>query len=325
VRVPVEETFNVFVQEFGGELVCDLISQPNPPPNADYLFRDPLVIAELKCVEQDALTPEYNHKFQVLLQSWIQRDAIRLYGRTVVSLQQVPKQCQREWLQILLPPGKRILRDANTQIKETKRELALPSAHGLLLLVNEGNYSLQPTDVMYLIHRILSSKKQKDGPTIYSSIDWIIYFSVNMTVRVSAIKRDVNFWISASRETEDSLPRAFTERLRLGWTNYHARVTGREIEEIHLGMSELEGTKPVRSVQAGRFYTDSSGMKYKCVEIKGDLIRWMLLDCQRQGVSDVEFTQSTMFAGAYTPLTDSKEAERLEQRYRRLTAGDSPR
>jgi hypothetical protein len=45
VPIPVEKTFEAFVVKFGGELMSSLIPSLNPPKNADYLFRTPLVTA----------------------------------------------------------------------------------------------------------------------------------------------------------------------------------------------------------------------------------------------------------------------------------------
>ena len=48
----VEITFDSFVQEFGGKKISDLIdSKRDMPMNADYLFREQNVIAELKTLE----------------------------------------------------------------------------------------------------------------------------------------------------------------------------------------------------------------------------------------------------------------------------------
>ena len=57
VPLPVEKTFEAFVIQHGGELVSKLISNKNPPKNADYLFRAPLVIAELKVVRRFRIQP----------------------------------------------------------------------------------------------------------------------------------------------------------------------------------------------------------------------------------------------------------------------------
>ena len=53
MKISVEASMNSFVQEFGGQLVRELIPNVSPPKNADYLFRSPLIVAELKCVERE--------------------------------------------------------------------------------------------------------------------------------------------------------------------------------------------------------------------------------------------------------------------------------
>ena len=67
--LPVEKTFEEFVAKYGGELVSKLISNNNPLKNADYLFRTPLVVAELKVVERDAFTENDKEKLQNLFHS----------------------------------------------------------------------------------------------------------------------------------------------------------------------------------------------------------------------------------------------------------------
>jgi len=44
---PLEVFFNAFVRATGGERVETLIDLENPPPNADYFFRNQNVIVEL--------------------------------------------------------------------------------------------------------------------------------------------------------------------------------------------------------------------------------------------------------------------------------------
>ena len=50
--LPIEQSFDRFVERFGGTKISDLISdQANMPLNADYIFRDHNVVAELKTLE----------------------------------------------------------------------------------------------------------------------------------------------------------------------------------------------------------------------------------------------------------------------------------
>ena len=52
-----------FVVKFGGELVGDLVPNVNPSKNADYVFRSPQVVAELKCVEREGFTEKDRKNF----------------------------------------------------------------------------------------------------------------------------------------------------------------------------------------------------------------------------------------------------------------------
>lgn len=79
--LPVEQTFEEFVVTYGGELVTKLISNNNPLKNADYLFRTPLVVAELKVVERDAFTENDKEKLQSLFHSWVQRKPMSPNGQ----------------------------------------------------------------------------------------------------------------------------------------------------------------------------------------------------------------------------------------------------
>jgi len=125
--LPIEQMFEGFVIKFGGELVRNLISNVNPPKNADYLFRSPLVLAELKIVERDAFTSEDGEKLEKLIQSWIRQRLIGpIFGTPQIELRKLPPQCQQEWMKIHTRPWKRKLGDANSQIKAMKEQLGLP-------------------------------------------------------------------------------------------------------------------------------------------------------------------------------------------------------
>jgi hypothetical protein len=321
MRISIESNFNTVVKKLGGELVSELIPNKNPPKNADYLFRTPPLIAELKCIERDAFSPDYDKKVQSLFKSWISRGLILVYGTANVHIKDLPVQCQREWLRILEAPLKKnVVADANTQIKETKRTLGLTDAQGLLLIANEGNYSLQPNDVVILLGNILQ-KKKGDGSPLYSNINWLIYFSANVPIHVPELGASMPFWISTRRGNQDDAPvQTFIEELRKGWMSHCAELRGTEITQaVELKPESLAIVHFVHPL-IGKFYTNRLGMKYKCLDIQGDLISWILLDShQKDGHTiDAEFTQSMTYAGNYTLLTDAQEINRLERRYRLL-------
>ena len=232
--LPVEKTVGDFVVKFGGELVSELISNENPPKNADYLFRTPLIIAELKIVERDAFTPQDKEKLDRLVHGWIQQRLIApVFGTRQIELRKLPPTCQQDWLAVHMAPWKRKLEDANKQIKETKSLLNLPDACGILFLVEDSALSFPPYDVMGFIARTLQSRKS-DGSQIYSHLDRIVYFSVNPR----AVTKDgvgVNFWLPAYRHVDEKLISDFLERFRKEWVQYHASLTGTSVVQLSPG------------------------------------------------------------------------------------------
>jgi hypothetical protein len=241
VPIPVEKTFEQFVVNFGGELVSKLISNRNPPKNADYLFRSPLVIAELKVVERDAFTPEDKQKLEKLVDGWVHQRLIGpIFGTVQIELTKLPPQCQRDWMSIHMAPWKRKLEDANQQIKQTKALFDLPDACGILFLVDDANHSFAPKDVMTFIARTLQSRKQ-DGTEIYSHLDRIVYFSVNPR-EVTNDGIGLNFWMPAYRHQNDKSISDFLENFRQAWFQYYGELFGAQPVQISGKDQPFKGT-----------------------------------------------------------------------------------
>lgn len=226
----VEPLFDGFIRSFGGSVVREIISNVNPLKNADYFFRSPSVIAELKCIERDAFTREEEEKIERLFASWRSRRLLIVFGTRKISLRELPKVCQEELLAVLKSSRKRRLEKANNQIKETKILLGVPDARGVLFLVNDAPTFLPPLDEMNLAARILQSKKP-DGNNIYSHLHWIVYFSVNPKA-VTADGVGLNFWLPCFREQGDSVTGQFLQELRLAWIRYHGQQLGMNSFEI---------------------------------------------------------------------------------------------
>jgi hypothetical protein len=233
-RLPVEETFETFVVKYGGQLVRDLISNVHPPKNADYLFHTPSVVAELKVIEQDAVTVREMQKLNVLANSWVRRGLIPpAYGRREIALRSLPSQCQREWMHIHEVSWKRRLEDANKQIKATKIALNVPGACGILFVADDTIEPWDPNDAFTFIARVLKSRKS-DGREIYSSIERIVYFSVNP--RGATPDGDLNYWFSSYRYKNEEIISQFLKDFGDRWIEYHAALSDAEaIRRIQLG------------------------------------------------------------------------------------------
>ena len=140
-----EKHFDICVVRVGGERVDNLIARSGVK-KADYLFRDAGVVAELKVLETEfAQTPEAEKKL-----ADIEARCVKLSDGDASRLR------FKGAFEILRAPLQRIIKKANTQIRETKQELGLTGFEGILLLVNDNFKGIPPAIVVAVISDILA-------------------------------------------------------------------------------------------------------------------------------------------------------------------------
>ena len=110
--------FERFVKDFGGEVLLEV----NSVRYADFLFQSDKIVTEFKTLEEDK-TLDHAKKIHDLAHDWRRRGLLYAFGTVTLSLPELPKQCQDEWLDILKPPVENVIRDANRQIRSTKEYL----------------------------------------------------------------------------------------------------------------------------------------------------------------------------------------------------------
>jgi hypothetical protein len=87
-----------------------------------------------------------------------------------------PQWFSTEVIRLFRPPTQRILKKANSQIKETKRHFKINSSTGILVFANDGFTALEPHFVQALASNLLVNS--------YSSIDCFLYMTANRYVEV---------------------------------------------------------------------------------------------------------------------------------------------
>lgn len=213
-----EAVFRAFVRSFGGEIVSE-----NELQSADFFFAKDDVVAELKTLQEDARR-EHAEKLTAALNDWARRGLLpRVYGTTRISLRDdLPQDCQPEWLKIFEAPIENIIKKANRQIRSTKQAKRCPEARGLLLIANDGNLlHTSPRDYMNFVARVLA-KKAKDGAPRFPHIHGVVYFSY----RIRSRDEGLPFWISGyTSRGGDPHMTAFQHRLLSGWFSYLSRIT----------------------------------------------------------------------------------------------------
>lgn len=173
----VEATWREFVHGYGGAVVEDLLPNPRTFENADFLFHNKGVVAELKEVATEfgssaafaAGFDELMSKVLVENPSW----KPALFG----GKEPLPEWFWYEFVRLFRPPISRILKKANRQLRDTKAHFKLAEATGVLLFVNDGFTAIGPEPVRALAASLLQHS--------YSSIDCFVYLTVNRYIEIA--------------------------------------------------------------------------------------------------------------------------------------------
>ncbi len=215
--IPVEKTWRDFVVHAGGSVIEDLIPQPRNFQNADFAFFENDVIAELKEIETEFSNSQAFFKgFNELMQKVVAEDPE--WRPLLFGGKGEPQWFTREYIRLFRPPLTRILKKANSQIKETKEHFKIKSNNGIAIVVNDGFASLGPDRVRALIGNILH--------TSYSSIDCCIYMTVNRYVEIIGSDVPRLIWAPMYRDRAPDELVEFVNKLGEKWFDYIQTVIG---------------------------------------------------------------------------------------------------
>lgn len=224
--LPVEETFNEYVKQFGGQLISELLqTDPQRPQNADYYFPSHGVIAELKCFEKDL----FNNRDDVerigrIIKKNHESGLVDGYKgfRWLLGQEPLPSVYRRDMLSLARRYYENAIRKADKQIESTKKLLDLPNARGLVLLANDGNYFSHPEEAVGLIAQVMQQH------FMASHLDGFVYFTINSVVKVPGNDRELLFWVPSYRKTGDELG-DFVNLLGAGWGSFYAEKIGQDV------------------------------------------------------------------------------------------------
>lgn len=210
-QLPTEETFDRFVKNFGGKKISDFLPGNPSFQNADYLFQDDGVIAELKTLKKDfGTTDDFRNKYFELTKKYILDGRIS-FG-AIFRPEERPQEFFSEFIRLFRPPISRILKKANSQLKETKKALNLPNAVGIMVLANDDFVSLEPQFITALISEILVHS--------YSSIDAFVYLTLNHYVDIPDNNYANLLWIPAYSQKAPNWLQDFINRVGNEWFNF---------------------------------------------------------------------------------------------------------
>jgi len=237
VQVDIEKELNSCVKEIGGILI-DEYHGPNEPEKADYWFPDFNVVGELKCLTEDEV---FDDQFKQWLNKkygeWIQRKLVKPFvGRAVFNLADLPPICANEVTSFLRKKLDSNFNKANSQIKSSKEELNVPSALGLVILVNDGKTALPAGMIQNILARSLPHK--------FSSINSVIHFTANMPSRLPHIENDVLVWCDWNvKAIRPPVTQDLIDRIRSTWISRFSQIVGETVPTFSGSADELYDLK----------------------------------------------------------------------------------
>ncbi|MEK6278772.1 MAG: hypothetical protein AABN95_00300 [Acidobacteriota bacterium] len=249
--IDIEETFGDFVEEFGGIVSDRLPRKPDQPRNADFIFNEGKVIAELKQLKEDPFkNKDFRKSFEKKNREWLDKGYITSVElQKVTSIKQLPDKCYDDILKLYMRPVKYAIEEANKQIKATKASLGVADYKGLVMIASDGNYFLEPYSIRFFVGRLLNN------PNKYRSINTGLYFTANIvTVRPD----DPSFsrlWVRLYRDKDyfENVSLDFLNRLYNGWFKHYQQVTGITLDNINEtneeGITEIDMLEQTRFVK----------------------------------------------------------------------------
>lgn len=237
--IKVEATWRDFVRTIGGTVVDDVMPQPLEIENADFVFLDASVVAELKEIETEfSAAPAFRKGFDMLMHKLVTEDPEWrpiLFGGTA----QQPAWFTSEFVRLFRPPISRILKKANRQLRETKAHFGIDAPMGILLLVNDGFTSIGPDLIRALTSDLLLHS--------YSSIDCCIYLTVNRYVGIAGSDEPKLIWAPTYSDRASVRLVSFVDDLGRNWFNYLEQIIGpfTSRAEIPQEANPLRGAKSI--------------------------------------------------------------------------------
>jgi hypothetical protein len=244
-RVDVRKEFSACVAKMGGTVIDDLLmGRANNAKNADFLFSDDGVVAELKCLEVDWADELAAHAPKCT-EDWIRRGKLKPISGTV-NLPDLPPALVREIVKPFRDRVQRnILVEGNKQIKQTRKDVGRSTDKGLLIIVNDGNRALEPDMMAHLVMPLLNAG-------MYSALNTVIYMTVNEPIKAPAPFGQSQFWVPWSIKGKEAVSGDFLRRLADAWMAHLSLVTRGYVVELSGPQDGINDMRFVKRASKGR-------------------------------------------------------------------------
>lgn len=231
-RVDIDKEFGVVVKKCGGVVLDEILPKVRDFQNADYIFHESKVIAELKRLDEDkSEDPAMKKKLGELWTSWCERGLVHGPTPPLIDSKKVPTQCQHEMMRTMGESIRRRIKKANAQIKATKAAMNHPDYRGMLFLANDGNFIMEFPALIHLVYLAT----QND----FHELDSVALFSGNIVSWVEGIPHPTKMWFTLHRD-EKVLPLTkLGELLGVEWGKHYSAVMATPFAASEVGDMEF--------------------------------------------------------------------------------------
>lgn len=222
MSIDVEREFNVITKALGGQRVSEIVGVAPPFDNADYLFPDARVIAELKCLDDDKMLDEgmiAKVSELYVAEMRAKRAPGIVFGTVTLTTQGFSDTYWRDVKDLYKAPLQRLVKKANEQIKSTRTHLQRNDHRGLLIVANNNHSALDPWHGWFAFNEILRQP-------LYRGINAALYFAANMPVIDPASGKEVSFWTEIRRPHLPSVDTGLLTALRIQWLRRLTELKG---------------------------------------------------------------------------------------------------
>lgn len=214
-----EKRFFTFVKSIDdAESIDDLslTSEQKKTKKGDFFFKNRSVVCEIKSLKKDT-SPKVDH---ILAPFRNCPEWPMFYGEWKIAkvLEHLPdgEQIGQKIIEEVSSAVSNGLRDANRQIRETKKSFHLPNAEGLLVLLNDAVEVLSPHVIVGQIQRQLKKRTTYGEPRFTEiAVVWVVDEThstfLSQKLRGKPLIMVINDYIKSSGATEDLVSTLFQE------------------------------------------------------------------------------------------------------------------
>ncbi len=193
--VHVEETFDAFVVEFGGKKISDLISEKAEMPlNADYLFEEHNVIAELKTLEGIYSGPD---AYKQLSQAYIDAGCT---GSDVMGFfwrgEEIPEAVAKLMRKRVRRSIEQRIKKARKQLKKSKAAFGNSDTHCLILIAMDQQPLFGHQTMLFNLAKIMGDNYSDEHT------DGVVYFNPNMPTKFRSDGLELSGWYPFYRDDD---------------------------------------------------------------------------------------------------------------------------